>query len=499
MLHHAAADAPIDVAPQDLRNITPASPLCVDLDGTLTPSDTLVEGVLALLGSRHLFWALHGLLKGGRALLKQRVAEVSLMDATLLPYNTNLLTYLQEQKRRGRRLVLVTAADASVARSVAEHHAGLFDEVLASDGSLNLKGEAKAQALVERFGAKQFVYIGNDATDVAIWRVAQAGILVNASRRTAAAARLATKVEAEFRREAPIPMALLRAMRPHQWAKNVLVIVPVFTAHAATDLSNWISALITFVAFCATASGIYLFNDLTDLAADRRHPRKRMRPFASGAVPLTAGFLAGAALLCTGLLLAALAGALLVLLLYAVLSLAYSMKLKELPLVDVFVLAALYTVRIVAGGEATGHTISLWLICFSSFLFLSLALVKRVEELQSAAGQGKSSISRRGYTPEDAPILRGFGCASSFAASLVLALFVQSEALQQQHYASPALLWAVVPLVLFWQCRLWLSAARGYMHDDPIIYAARDWVSWVVALCVFIVLMAAKSVSWFGS
>ncbi|MFC7554795.1 hypothetical protein ACFQU7_25140 [Pseudoroseomonas wenyumeiae] len=287
-------------------------------------------------------------------------------------------------------------------------------------------------------------------------------------------------------------------MRPHQWAKNVLVIVPVFTAHAATDLSNWISALITFVAFCATASGIYLFNDLTDLAADRRHPRKRMRPCqrrgaadrrlpgrgstavhrlaagragrgASGAVALRGSFLA------------------------------YSMKLKELPLVDVFVLAALYTVRIVAGGEATGHTISLWLICFSSFLFLSLALVKRVEELQSAAGQGKSSISRRGYTPEDAPILRGFGCASSFAASLVLALFVQSEALQQQHYASPALLWAVVPLVLFWQCRLWLSAARGYMHDDPIIYAARDWVSWVVALCVFIVLMAAKSVSWFGS
>jgi 4-hydroxybenzoate polyprenyltransferase len=457
-----------------------------------------VEGVLALVGNRHLPWALHGLLTGGRALLKQRVAEVSLMDATLLPYNISLLTYLQEQKRHGRRLVLVTAADASVARSVAEHHAGLFDEIIASDGRRNLKGEAKAKALVERFGAKQFSYIGNDATDLAVWRVARAGILVNTSRRTAAAARLATQVEAEFKRDVPIPLALLRAMRPHQWAKNVLVAVPVFTAHAATDLGNWMSALIAFVAFCATASGIYLFNDLTDLAADRRHPRKRMRPFASGAVPLATGFLAGAVLLAAGLLLAALSGALLVLLLYAALSLAYSMKLKELPLVDVFVLAALYTMRIVAGGEATGHTISLWLICFSSFLFLSLALVKRVEELQSAEERGKSSVSRRGYTPDDAAILRGFGCASAFAASLVLALFVQSEALQQQHYASPALLWAVVPLVLFWQCRLWLSAARGYMHDDPIIYAARDWVSWVVALCVFIVLTAAKTVSWFG-
>nr|WP_272874847.1 UbiA family prenyltransferase [Roseomonas marmotae] len=481
-----------------MADIAPSCPLCVDLDGTLTPSDTLVEGLLALLASRHLPWALHGLLTGGRALLKQRVAEATLMDATLLPYNTSLLTYLQEEKRRGRQLVLVTAADISVARGVAEHHAGLFDEVMASDGRRNLKGEAKAQALVERFGAGNFAYIGNDATDVAIWRVAQAGILVNASRRTAAAARRATRVEAEFKRDMPVPLALLRAMRPHQWAKNLLVIVPVFTAHAALDPASWMAALLAFVAFCATASGIYLFNDLTDLAADRRHPRKRMRPFASGAVPLTTGFLTGAALLAIGLLLAAAAGALLVLLLYAVLSVAYSMKLKELPLVDVFVLAALYTLRIVAGGEATGHIISLWLICFSSFLFLSLALVKRVEELQSAAERGKGALSRRGYTPADLPILRGFGCASAFSASLVLALFVQAEAMQAQRYASPALLWALVPLMLFWQCRLWLSAARGYMHDDPIIYAARDWVSWLVALCVFLVLTAAKSVTWFA-
>jgi 4-hydroxybenzoate polyprenyltransferase len=249
-----------------------------------------------------------------------------------------------------------------------------------------------------------------------------------------------------------------------------------------------------FVAFCATASGIYLGNDLMDLAADRRHPRKRLRPFARGALPLQQGVAFAALLVCLGAIAGWLAGTPPIILIYAALSMTYSLHLKQQPLADVFTLAALYTIRLVGGGEASGHALSLWLLAFSTFLFLSLALMKRVQELLALR---VSRIARRGYMAGDEAILQMFGCASAFAASVVLALFVQSETAMRQ-YRSPALLWAIVPVVLFWQCRLWLSTARGYMRDDPILYAARDWVSWLVAGLSAVLLVAAQSITLTG-
>jgi len=467
-------------------------PLCVDLDGTLTPSDTLVEGLLGTLGRPAMFGAARALVTNGRTGLKRFTATAAPLDASLLPYCEPLLSYIKAQRGSGRRVVLVTAADISVARRVASH-LGLFDEVIASDGRENLKGSAKARALVSRFGQRGFAYAGNDASDLDVWREAGAVILVNAPRHVADAARVLCNVEAEFPPVGGVLRGIVRALRPHQWSKNFLIFIPLFTAHALSSGGAWLAAIATFAAFCATASAIYVVNDLTDLPADRRHPRKRLRPFASGAVPIPVGLGAAAALLATGLLLATLSGTLPVLLLYAMLSVSYSLRLKELPLVDVFVLAGLYTVRMFAGALAIGHSLSLWLLGFSAFLFLSLALVKRVEELRSTAKSGGGWLARRGYTPDDAATLQSFGTASSFAASLVLALFVQGEATAQS-YASPGMLWAIVPLILFWQCRVWLSAARGYMHDDPIVYAARDWVSWVVAASAFLILAAAKSV-----
>jgi 4-hydroxybenzoate polyprenyltransferase len=286
-------------------------------------------------------------------------------------------------------------------------------------------------------------------------------------------------------------------MQPYQWVKNALCLVPPVAATDFQSLTSWAGALLVAVAFCLVASAIYLVNDISDLAADRAHPRKRRRPFASGALPLAAGLVLSPLLLLAGGVLAWSAGALAPVLIYVVLSLAYNIWLKEQPLIDVFVLSALYTIRLFGGGEASGHPVSLWLLGFSSFLFLSLAFIKRVSELQAmrVAGVGAGGRPvRRGYMVEDLAILQVCGCAATFSSAIVLALYVQSAAASLA-YANPAMLFAVIPLLLFWQCRLWLSTARGYMHDDPIVYAARDWVSWAV----FGSLAAAVAAALIGS
>jgi 4-hydroxybenzoate polyprenyltransferase len=270
-----------------------------------------------------------------------------------------------------------------------------------------------------------------------------------------------------------------------------LCLVPPLAASDFTDSHAWAGALTIALAFCLVASGIYLLNDISDLAADRSHPRKSRRPFASGDLPVAVGVTLSSALLLTGTLMGWIGGALAPLMAYLAGSLAYTMWLKEKPLVDVFILAALYTIRLFGGGEASGHPVSLWLLGFSSFLFLSLALIKRVSELQrlEAAG-GERHPKRRGYVVEDAPLLQMFGSCATFASALVLSLYVQSD-IASRAYSHPAMLWGSIPLLLFWQCRLWLATARGHMHDDPIIYAARDPVSWMVLACLVGVAGAA--------
>ena len=295
-------------------------------------------------------------------------------------------------------------------------------------------------------------------------------------------------IEHSFAAEASWPAALLRAMRPHQWAKNLLVFVPLVAARAIGDLGGWLDAMVMFIAFCCTASGIYLFNDLSDLAADRQHPNKCQRPFASGALPLHIGLVAAPLLMLIGFGLSFAVGALPLLLSYAACSCAYSLWLKSRPLVDVFMLAALYGMRLLAGGFATGYHVSLWLLAFSSFLFLSLAMVKRVAELMTLPRGEKRRAAGRGYCADDRHIIELMGVASSFVASLVLALYVQNE-LVSAIDRRLTLSWIIVPLVLFWQCRIWLATSRGGMHDDPIVFAVGDWVSWAVAICCFGVLL----------
>jgi 4-hydroxybenzoate polyprenyltransferase len=279
--------------------------------------------------------------------------------------------------------------------------------------------------------------------------------------------------------------------RPYQWVKNLLCLVPLIAAADFLDASAWLHTLALLAGFCLVASSIYIMNDMSDLAADRKHHRKRNRPIASGALPLQQAMMLAPVLLLAGTVLAAMSGALVFVAVYAVASIAYSMRLKEQPLVDVFMLAFLYTIRLFGGGIASGHEVSLWLLGFSSFLFLSLALVKRVSELGRHVGSAPGLLlARRGYGVEDLVTLQMFGCASTFASAIVLSLYVQSD-VASRAYGHPEILWGTIPLLLFWQCRLWLSTSRGYMHDDPIVYAARDWVSWLVFGVLALVVLAA--------
>lgn len=470
-----------------------ALPLCIDLDGTLLETDTLMESYLRLvfaepwLALAPFVW----IARGGKAAMKREVAKRVTLDAAALPYNEELLAHIRAERALGRRIVLVTAADRSIADAVAAH-LGLFDEVIASDGQTNLRGKNKAAALEGRFGPRGFLYAGNDATDLPVWDAAAGALVVNAGPglEKAARARGAT-IERVMPSAHRRGKAWIKALRPHQWAKNVLVFVPVVTANAIFDIAAWTQTMLAFIAFCAIASTVYVINDLSDLDSDRRHPRKRKRPFASGALPVEHGLLALPFLIAVGIALALVSGAAWVLLAYAVITTAYTFKLKELPLVDVFTLAALYTVRVVAGGEASGFTVSHWLLGFSSFLFLSLALIKRVAELIELQQQNKSVNARRGYLLEDLGLLQLMGLSATFASSLVLALYISSDTVQR-NYAQPYALWALVPLLLFWQCRLWMSTLRGYMHHDPLVYSAKDWVSWVVGFACFAAVIAGN-------
>ena len=474
--------------PLPMPDEPPRLPLCVDLDGTLVRTDTLVEGMLALAGSMRL-GELARAFAGGRAGLKARVATLAPPDPALLPYNEALLTYLRQERATGRRIVLATAANEAVAAVVAGH-LGVFDEVIASSATHNLKGRAKAAALVARFGRGGFAYAGDHHADLAVWAEAGAAVLVDVA--PAIAARVAVPVECRIAAQPPLLPSLLRGMRPHQWVKNLLVFVPILTSNALLDGPSWLGGLLAFAAFCAAASGIYLVNDLLDLAADRAHAVKRRRPFAAGDAPAGAGIALAALLLGAAAMLASAAGVAAVVAAYAATSLAYSLWLKRQPLVDVFVLAGLFTIRLFGGGAASGHALSLWLLAFASFLFLSLALVKRVAEVMDSSRRSAARVAGRGYGPADLLILQLFGVSAAFSSSLVLALYVQNEA-GSGRFATPGLLWATVPLVLLWNCRIWLSTARGYMHHDPILYAARDRVTWVIALAVLAMMLAARA------
>jgi 4-hydroxybenzoate polyprenyltransferase len=468
-------------------------PLCVDLDGTLVRTDTLMEALMQLVRRYPLtllllpIWA-----ASGRVRLKREVARRLILDAAELPYDEAFLTYLRAEKARGRHLVLVTAADTAQAAAVAEH-LGLFDEVIASDGATNLKSTAKAAALTQRFGAGGFDYAGNEMADMPVWRQAAAVILVNAESDAAARIKAERQVEREFAACDAGWRPYLKALRLHQWLKNGLVFVPLLLSHKLLEPWSLAQASLAFLAFGLTASAVYVINDLVDLREDRRHPRKRERPFASGAVPIRHGLLMAPALLAaaglvTLLLPAQFAG---VLAIYFAATLAYSFYFKRTMLFDVLVLAGLYTLRIIAGSAALAIPRSFWLLAFSIFLFFSLALVKGYVELADM-GEGANARERgRGYRSVDLETLSQFGIGSGLMAVLVLALYIDSPVVKSL-YRNPEVIWLLCPLMLYLICRFWILARRGEMHEDPIMFAIRDWRSQYIVAAGGVLLIVAS-------
>lgn len=474
-------------------------PLVVDLDGTLIRTDMLVECASQFLiqNSFQFFKPLLWLLRG-KTVLKTELAERVALDPSALPYNVDVLDWLRAEKQSGRRVVLATASHRVLAEQVAQH-LHLFDEVLATEGNTNLKSTAKAQALIERFGEGGFDYVGNDWPDVQVWAKAHTAHVVDAPASLLSRAQSRGNVGLVFKRDMPSKLvAMLKAMRLHQWMKNLLVFVPLMAAHQYADASRDVLALMAFVIFSLTASSVYLLNDLVDVQDDRHHARKRHRPFASGALSLITGWAAWPALLLVSVVLSAWLMPVLFsvsLGVYFVLTVAYSLQLKQLAVVDVLTLAALYTLRIIAGAAAIDVAVSFWLLLFSMFIFLSLALIKRYSELKVARDAGKTGALRgRGYEPDDLELVSSLGGSSGFIAVLVLALYIQDG--QAAHlYATPQVIWLACPVMLFWISRAWLIAHRGRMHDDPIVFALKDKVSWGVGVFMVFVLALARVLS----
>jgi 4-hydroxybenzoate polyprenyltransferase/phosphoserine phosphatase len=468
-------------------------PLVVDLDGTLIRTDLLQESALKLLRLQPLSaLALPSWLFGGKANLKRRIADRVPLDVGSLPYDDQLLDWLRSERANGRQVVLCTATDERYARQVAEH-VGLFDDVIASDGAANLAANQKAQALVARFGERGFDYAGNSRADLAVWKRARLAIVVNASRSVRTRARASADVHREFQSDQPAWSTWWRALRIRQWAKNLLVFMPLAASDQAGNLALVLQAMLAFLAFGLCASAVYILNDLADLESDRLHPRKRLRPFAAGELSPAVGLLAAVALLASSATIAITGQSAFMLALgaYFALTLAYTFFLKSKVLIDCIVLGVLYTLRVVAGSSAVGMSASFWLLSFSLFLFLSLAFVKRYSELAAAAKLGRSDAVGRGYLATDLPIIQSMGIAAGFASALLLALYINGETTVRL-YSHPQVLWLLIPIQLYWVSRMWMQAQRGHMHDDPVVFALRDRYSLACGALFAGALLAAR-------
>jgi 4-hydroxybenzoate polyprenyltransferase len=469
-------------------------PLVIDLDGTLLRSDLLIETGLLYVRDRptRLMAPLRWLMKG-KAALKCGLSEATDLDVTSLPYETAVLRLIEAERTRGRRVVLATASHLRLAERVAGH-LSLFDEVIATDGHRNLSAKTKRDALVGLFGERGFDYAGNSVDDLAVWRSARYAYVVNAGTRVERLASALGNVQSVLRSEPPALRDWAKALRLHQWLKNLLLFVPLLTAHRYTEWRLIVDALLAFFCFGLCASSVYVLNDLLDLVDDRHHPVKRNRPFAAGKLSIHSGLLVFPILL---------AGAFAVALWqlplafsvglasYFALTLAYSLVLKRRMVIDVVALAGLYTLRVIAGALALDIPLSFWLLAFSMFMFLSLALVKRYAELHQLRLQGGVQKARgRGYFLGDLPMVASLGAAAGYMAVLVMALYI-NDAETAQHYERPEYIWLACPLLLIWISRVWMLTHRGQMNEDPVIFAVRDRISLVIGALVVVVFWAA--------
>lgn len=477
--------------PQDAASAH-AVPLVVDLDDSLLATDTLAESLCALARRQplRLFEVLPHL-RNGRAAFKQRLARLALPDLAGLPVHADVLDYLGEQYRSGRRLVLATAADDSIAQGIAARWP-LFEAAYGSDGVHNLRGAAKRAALVSRYGERGYDYLGDSETDLPVWAAARQALLVGDRPRLHRRIAAQTPVVKTFDGHATSPWTYLRALRPHQWLKNLLVFLPVLAAHELHSGTALLHCVWTFLAFTLCASSVYLLNDLLDLEADRRHPYKCRRVLASGRLRLPAA--AAMLPLLLGAAIAIAAGiddrVLAIVVFYYAANLAYSLGLKDQPILDVLILATGYAARVAAGGIAAAVQLSAWLLAFCIFLFFSLALVKRYAELTALRARHGAAAQARGYWLEDLGVIAAQGIGSGYLAVLVLALYTTTSTMQSPTGRDP-LYWLICLLLLYWISYLWLMADRGRIVEDPVVFALKDRTCRVVMIATLLIALVA--------
>ncbi len=468
-------------------------PLCVELDDTLINTDSFLESLLLLLKRNPIFlflipvWAIRGF-----KYFQEQIAKRIQLDVSNIPYCQHVVAYLQEEAKQGRELILLAGWNLKIAQAVG-NHLNCFSRIIARS-DFQQRSQSQAQNSLEpQCDIPGFEYMANGKIDRQIANASQKLILVESLAHVGQDHKYSKSEQVLNHKKKHTFPTILKALRVHQWVKNILLFLPIATAHQFFNIDLLLQASLAFVAFSLCASGLYIFNDLLDLPADRRHPKKKFRPFASGALSIKAGLWLHPLLLCAAFSISLLTLPKLfsiILVSYALTTIFYSTYLKKVAILDVLVLAGFYTLRIIAGGAAVGVPISAWLLAFSVFFFLSLAFGKRYAELQLRKVDKFQGIERRAYLGADKEIVGTMGTISGYMSVLVLALYINSKEVFSI-YQTPNYLWFICPLLLYWISRTWLLAHRGSLDDDPLIVALKDPNSYVVGAGVAILAALA--------
>lgn len=432
-----------------------------------------------------------------KASLKSYLATHTQISPEHLPYNIDLIEFIKQQKTAGQKIILCTASNLKIAENIAQY-LNLFDEVIASDEKRNIIGKNKAAILTQKFGKDGYIYAGNSKEDIPVWESAREAILVNTPKTIQIKALKKGNVHVNLPRKIDKLKTWFKALRIHQWLKNILLFVPLIAAHQVQSIEAWQQLILAFLAFGFCASSVYITNDLIDLENDRKHPKKCRRPFASGEIPILQGMLVTPILLIIGLQIARLVNQhfVFVLMSYYLLTTIYSFKLKRMGLIDCITLAMLYTMRLIAGGMACRVSLTFWLLACAFFFFYSLALIKRFAELQLLSQNHKKSASGRDYHLMDASLVHTLGTSSGLGSVIIFALYLNSPNVFNL-YRQPEIAWASIPILLFWVSWMWQQAHRGHMDDDPLLFAIKKKTSLIAGLCFTSILaIATTGVPW---
>lgn len=468
-------------------------PLCVDLDGTLIAADALSESIMNLL-RKNLFmiFLLPIWLIKGKAYLKEQVVNRTIPNPEDLPFREDFIDYLRLQKSKGRKLVLITASHQKIADKIGDH-LKIFDKMVGSNIDLNVRGRFKQKYLTDLYGKNKFDYAGDSKQDLHVWQSARRAILVHPLTGVTSRAKKIVEIEKIFPRDKAGLKTYLKQIRIYQWIKNILIFLPLLMAHKISEPLLMFDALIAFLSFSFTASFVYVMNDLVDLPSDRKHPRKRFRPLASGKIPIVYGVAIAPVLLFVGIALSVIFLSnefLYILLAYLIITSLYSFVFKKIYILDIIILSILYTIRLIAGAWAVDVPLSQWLMEFSVFFFLSLAINKRYTELFMIQQKNKTEATGRGYSVGDIDLMRVIGPVAGYMSVLVFVLYLHSEEIAAL-YKRPEILWLVAVCLLYWITRIWFITTRGKMHDDPIIFTGKDPVSYIIGLIVALLVIGA--------